>query len=186
MGRPKPLLPLRAGTYLGTIIDTLARSSVETTLVVLGSHADEIIAAIDWGSAVRILNRKWRRGMLGSLQAAVRALQRPEPGEVRFDALLLTLVDVPRFSTATVDALVSAYRTTATPIVAPEYAGRSGHPVLLCRSLWPELLDAPEEEGAIAVIRRYRDAILRVVVDDPWVLRDADTPEEHAALFAEP
>ncbi len=57
-------------------------------------------------------------------------------------------------------------------------AGKRGHPVIFSRALFAELLEAPEEEGAQAVVNRDPARIVYVEVDDPGVTLDLDTPAD--------
>ncbi|MEK7338271.1 MAG: NTP transferase domain-containing protein, partial [candidate division NC10 bacterium] len=68
------------------------------------------------------------------------------------------------------------------PLLLPVCEGRRGHPVCFARTLYPELLAAPEQEGARAVIRRHRALLREVVVDDPGIHQDVDSPEDLARL----
>ena len=65
----------------------------------------------------------------------------------------------------------------------PVYRGKSGHPVLLGAPLAAELLTLPAETVARDALARHAAAIALVEVDDAWILRDADTPEEYRALW---
>ena len=158
--------------------------------------------------AVEVLNPDWRQGMLSSLQAGIRdliAAESPadtfiesglesavesasepvEPGVLsgrRWDGLCMALVDVPRLSRRTVEALLAMRAGTRAAVVLPTYEGRRGHPVLFGRELWVALLEARAEEGPRAVVRAYSEELAEVTVDDPWILRDADTPDEHRRL----
>lgn len=179
MGRPKALLPLRGKTYLEVALGTLGSCDVEPLLVVLGSSAGDVLERVDLGRAVALLNRDWQRGMLGSLQLAVRHLIDERP---RATALLVALVDTPLFAATTVQALAQAFRGTGSPVVLPRHRGEHGHPVLFGRAAWDELLAASDGSGARAVVDAHRHDLVEVDVDDPWVLRDADTPAEHEQM----
>lgn len=180
MGRPKPLLPVGDTNYLGRILRTLAAVPV-ARFVVVGSRAEQVAEAarrLDPACSV-VVNDDWRRGMLSSLQLAIGELQRIG----NFTALLLCPVDTPGFRATTAGALLEAAGHGA-PIVVPRHGGRHGHPVLFADSVWGELLRAPADQGARAVVESHRHDLLDVDVDDPWVLCDADTPEAHARLRA--
>jgi CTP:molybdopterin cytidylyltransferase MocA len=179
MGSPKPLLPLAGSTYLQRVLQTLHRAPVSPVLVVLGARADEVRAGTDLGAALVVDNPRWETGMLSSLQAGVVALRRCAP-DAR--AMLACLVDSPRFAQSTATALVTEFLRTAAPIVLPSYHGRHGHPVLMSREVWPALLEADGPPGARAVIDAYRGRLSELAVDDPWILRDADTPADHERM----
>jgi molybdenum cofactor cytidylyltransferase len=64
-------------------------------------------------------------------------------------------------------------------IVIPSFRMRAGHPILLPRSLWPEILDCTGTLRDVMTAHRHRTRFL--VVDTPTVLADLDTPEDYAA-----
>ena len=178
MGSPKPLLPLGEDTYLGTILQTLAGAPVTAPIVVVGHAAADILDAVELEGSRVLVNEDWAQGMLSSVQLGVRSLL--DRGQV--EAMLLVLVDVPRFRVATVERLVEQFARTRPLLTVPTYAGEHGHPVLFARALFEELLQAPADDGARAVVDAHRVDLLEVDVDDPWVVRDADTPEDHRRL----
>ena len=187
MGRAKALLPLDGGdTFLTRIVRTFSDAGVEDVVVVVGHDADEIVASFAnvGGVAARarfIDNPDYEQGQLTSLLAGLRVVDRP--GVV---AVLVTLVDVPLVSTATVRAVVDRYRTTRAPIVRPVDGDRHGHPVLIARSLFDALRHADSSAGAKPIIRANVSLAGDVVVDDPGAFADADTPEEYERLLSGP
>jgi molybdenum cofactor cytidylyltransferase len=64
-------------------------------------------------------------------------------------------------------------------IVIPTHKGKRGHPVLLSSRLFSELLNAPLDQGAKAVVRAHRDETLELETDDEGVIIDIDTPDEY-------
>jgi molybdenum cofactor cytidylyltransferase len=62
--------------------------------------------------------------------------------------------------------------------VIARHDGHRGHPVLFDRSIFTELLDAPEDQGARVVVNADAARIVYVEVADPGILLDLDTPEE--------
>ena len=64
------------------------------------------------------------------------------------------------------------------PIVIARYQGRRGHPVLFERSLFQELLDAPEDQGARVVVNADASRVGYVDVDDAGTVLDLDTPAD--------
>ena len=183
MGSPKPLLPLAGETYLERILGTLATMPVGPIVVVLGAEAALIRAQIDLGECTVLVNERPETEMLGSLQLAIGYLQENVP-ECR--AVLVSLVDMPRFAGSSALQLVTAFLRTAAPIVVPAHEGRHGHPVLFSEQVWDELLSAPIDEGARVVVQAHRGEMEVVAVEDPWVLRDADTPEQHRQMHSGP
>jgi molybdenum cofactor cytidylyltransferase len=66
-------------------------------------------------------------------------------------------------------------------LVIPSHAMRRGHPILLPRWLWPEVLALPAGDTLRTVIQRHAAAIRYVEVDTASVLADLDTPEQYVA-----
>ena len=180
MGRTKAMLPLDPGdTFLTRIVRTFASASVEDVVVVVGHDADAIISSfahVDL-TARFVENPDYERGQLSSLIAGLRVTDRP--GVV---AALVTLVDVPLVSAATVRAVVDRYRRTRAPIVRPVRGEEHGHPVLIDRSLFDAIRHANPETGAKPIIRANVSPAGDVVVDDPGAFADFDSPDDYNKL----
>jgi molybdenum cofactor cytidylyltransferase len=99
------------------------------------------------------------------------------------EALLVTLVDVPMLTAATVSAVTEAWRRTRAPVVRPAVGDHHGHPVLFDRALFSELRTAPLDGGAKAVVRRHEASIVHVDPPDRGCLQDVDTPDDYRGLF---
>ncbi len=174
MGFPKALLPIAGHTFVEHIVQGLAAAGVEPIHVVLGAHADRIQAAADLAPAQVVLNPDWPRGQLSSLQAGLRALP------AGYDAVLMALVDHPLVEPRVVRAVIDAHARTGRPIVIPVHHGRRGHPVLFAARLVPELLAAPLDAGARAVVRAHAAEVLEVPTEARGILADIDTPQLYA------
>ena len=172
MGFPKALLPIQGRTFVEHIVGRLEMTRVVRIYVVLGAHRERILAAVDVTPAQVVVNLDWELGQLSSFQTGLRALPDGE-----YDAAIMALVDHPLIEPAVVDAVVAAFERTQRPVVVPVHEGRRGHPVLFAARLFPELLDAPINEGARAVVRAHAAEVLEVPVPAPGVLADIDTPE---------
>jgi molybdenum cofactor cytidylyltransferase len=174
MGRPKATLPLDGGeTFLTRIVRTFSAASVEDVVVVVGHEADAIVSSFaDVDLVARFVeNPDYEQGQLSSLIAGLRVVDRPG-----VNAVLMTLVDVPLVSAATIRAVVDRYRQTGAPIVRPVRGDEHGHPVLIDRSLFEAIRHADPAVGAKAVIRANVSKAGDVVVDDDGAFADFDTP----------
>ena len=135
----------------------------------LGHHAEEIRQATNLAEVEVVINSEYRRGQTSSLQAGLRALD-----QAGLEAVVLCLVDHPAATSATVRKLVESFRLSAAPVVIPTHQGQRGHPILISRTLFDELLSLGPEQGANLVVRKYRDRISFVEVDDGGILLDVD------------
>src|SRR5689334_4286818 len=110
MGRAKATLPLdRDDTFLTRIVRTFVDAGVEDVIIVVGHDADAIVASFADADAVMsrarfVDNPDYEQGQLSSLLAGLKVVDRP--GVV---AALVTLVDVPLVSPATVRAVIDCY-----------------------------------------------------------------------------
>jgi molybdenum cofactor cytidylyltransferase len=180
MGEDKALLTYRGRTFIETILATLREAGVTRLAVVLGHHADEIQRAVDFTGVDVIVNRDYRQRQTSSLQAGLKALDRG--AGMSLEAVLLCLVDHPAVPAEVVRALVAAFRAARSPVVIPTFKGQRGHPVLIGRTLFGELLGLSPEAGANSVIRKYRESTQFVEVDDAGILVDVDDPASYQKL----
>jgi molybdenum cofactor cytidylyltransferase len=181
MGRPKATLPLDTrDTFLTRIVRTFSEASVEDVVVVVGHDAGAVIASFtDVDLIARFVeNPGYDQGQLSSLLAGLRVVDRP--GVV---AALVTLVDMPLVSAATVRAVLDRYRETRAPIVRPVRGNEHGHPVLIDRSLFDVLRHADPSRGAKPVIRAHASPAGDVTVTDAGAFADADTPDDYERLL---
>jgi molybdenum cofactor cytidylyltransferase len=200
MGRFKLTLPWGGRTVIGQVIATLEAAGIGEIVVVTGHQADEVAAALAGTSAQVVHNQDYAAGeMLSSVQVGVRAAEvrrglKPPPsrsthraaGESRMKsaedapAVLLCLGDQPQMQADTVRAVLAAGEADRwSQIVIPSHRMRAGHPILLPRWLWPEILDCT---GTLRdVMAAHRDRTRYLVVDTPTILADLDTPEDYAA-----
>lgn len=146
MGSPKALLPYQGRPFLDHLLEITQHPKIDVRRVVLGAHAEPIAKAIDLAADEIVINEDWQKGQLSSIHAALRSLP---PGT---DGMLLCLIDHPLISADLVDNLITIFYSSHASIVLPVFGGRRGHPVLFSSKLYSELLGAPMETGARAVV----------------------------------
>jgi molybdenum cofactor cytidylyltransferase len=173
MGRPKALLPIAGQTFIERIVDALEKTEVGKTVVVLGYNAEEMRRKVEHLPVEILINPNYQQGQLSSLQTAVRRLQ----AESDCDAMLVHLVDHPYIDAKLVELMIRRFYETGKLIVVPRFGGKRGHPVIFSRKLFAELLDAPINEGAKAVVNAHRAETLEIETEDEGITLDIDTPE---------
>jgi molybdenum cofactor cytidylyltransferase len=181
MGRLKANLPVSTNpgnkeTFLRLIVRTLLDAGIDDVVIVLGHEMDAVLRNFtESGLPARFVeNADYASGQLSSLVAGLRVVDRPGVA-----ATLITLVDIPFVSAATVRAVVDCYHRTQVAIVRPVRAGRHGHPMLVDRSLFDELRHTDPRAGARPVIRAHATIEGDVEVDDEGAFADIDTPEDY-------
>ena len=173
MGRPKALLPIGGETFIERVVRTLKRTSVGKVIVVLGHNADEMSRRIAHLPVEILVNRDYKSGQLTSLQVAVRSLD----SQSDCDGMLVHLVDHPYIDARLVEIMIERFYESGKSLVVPRHAGKRGHPVIFARSLFEELLKAPLDQGAKAVVNAHRHETLEIDTTDEGITLDIDTPE---------
>jgi molybdenum cofactor cytidylyltransferase len=171
MGSPKALLPYQGRPFLEHLLEVTAHREIGTRRVVLGADAEPIAKAVNLKPHEVVINNDWEKGQLSSIQAALRSLP---PGT---DGILLCLIDHPLISAALVQDLIEQFQKTKKPIVLPLYEGRRGHPVIFAASLYDELLRAPLETGARAVVWAHQSDVEEVPTNEEGCVLNLNDPE---------
>jgi len=158
-----------AGTPLGiAAARTLARALAESVAVVRPG-ADLRAPLREAGLAVVECARA-DEGMGASLACGVAAA-------ADADGWVVALADMPWIAPGTIAAVAAALASGA-DIAAPVYRGARGHPVGFARRHYGDLVRLRGDEGARGIVARERERLVLIVVDDPGVLADVDTPAD--------
>ncbi|HEX4210904.1 MAG TPA: nucleotidyltransferase family protein [Candidatus Binataceae bacterium] len=172
MGYPKPLLKVGGVTFLAKSAAAMLEVT-ERLIVVLGAKGERIAAALPHDRRIlTVYNPNYTLGQLSSLQAG---LEQVGPQAA---AVIVHLADHPLVSAATFHLLVADYERSHWPIVITRYRGRRGHPVLFDRSIFSELIEAPQDQGARIVVNAEPARVGYVDVEDAGTVLDLDTPED--------
>jgi CTP:molybdopterin cytidylyltransferase MocA len=186
MGRPKASLPFGDTTALGLVLDACALAGLAPPIVVAGAEVDVVRRLVERarGGARVVENPRWAQGRTTSLQAGLAALATSSSAA----AFLLWPVDVCLPGVEVVGRLLEA-RAAAPDALAwvPCWGGRRGHPLLVARAAAPRFGSLPPDAPARDVVRALaaEGRLAHVDVDDPAVVWDMNTPEEHAARAQE-
>jgi CTP:molybdopterin cytidylyltransferase MocA len=177
MGSPKALLQYQGKSFLEHLLAVTKHPQIGARRIVLGADAEPITQALALPPGDVVINPVWQLGQLSSIHAALHNLP---PGT---DGILLCLVDHPLVSAELVAELVEAFYAGKKSIVLPVCAGRRGHPVIFSAELYEELLSAPLEHGARAVVWAHADDLAEVATKDSGCLRNINDPATLAALL---
>ena len=183
MGAPKALVQFRGKSFLAHLLEAAQHPKIGLLRVVLGAGEEDIRRALNLPDDIVVLNPDWQRGQLSSIQAALRALAPDARNDAAFaatalDGILLCPVDHPLVSRALIASLVAAFYSAARPpIVVPTFRSRRGHPVIFARSLFAELLLAPPDEGARAVVWAHAGEVAEVPTEEEGVVLNLNDPE---------
>ena len=172
MGKPKALIPYGESTFLQHLLDVTRHPKIGVTRVVLGAGAQEIQTAAKLDPSIVVLNPQWETGQLSSICEGLRRLANLET-----DGVVLCPVDHPLISARLVGDLVEQFYKSGKAIVVPTYLGRRGHPAIFSRALYGELLAAPPEKGARAVVWAHAADVLGFPTDEEGIVLNINDPE---------
>ena len=176
MGEAKQLLRLGERTLLDQVIENVRASGVVDIILVLGHAAETITKGITSRNLKVVVNAAYREGMGSSLRTGISALPR------EIDAALICLADQPLVRPETLKLLMDRYRASRAEIVIQMYKGFRGNPVLLDRSVFPEVMSLTGDIGCRAIFGSHLEGIVKVPVEDLGILLDLDSQEDFDRL----
>jgi CTP:molybdopterin cytidylyltransferase MocA/SAM-dependent methyltransferase len=177
-GGGKLLATIAGRAVLQHVLDALADAGVGESVVVLGQDAERIEAAIEWGSARRVVNPDPERGLSSSLQVGFATIGEDAGG------VLVALGDQPLVSATVIRALLEAPEKRGRPIVVPVYADDRGrNPVLVRRPAFRLVGEASGDRGLGPVLEAHPELVSEIAADG--TNPDVDTPEDLARAIEE-
>ena len=173
MGQPKMSLPWGEKTVLEQVIVTFKAAGVDDVLVVTGGAREQVEALIG-NSARKVFNPDYAEGeMLSSVQVGLAGLK---PG---VEAVLIGLGDQPQVQERCVRLVLDEYHKSGASIIVPSFQMRRGHPWLVARSYWDEILAMRSPASLRDFLNSHQDEIRYVEFDNNSILQDMDTPEDY-------
>ncbi|MGB8983691.1 MAG: nucleotidyltransferase family protein [Anaerolineales bacterium] len=175
MGQPKMLLPWGKVTVIEHVIATFMDAGIQDILLVTGGAHEQVEESTVHYPIRRIYNKDHAAGeMLSSLRCGLRALETTPA-----DAALIGLGDQPQVEAQSVRSIRAAYHESRSRLIVPSFQRRRGHPWLVARPLWEELLAMQPPESPRDFLNKHANEIHYVDVNTPSILADLDTPEDY-------
>jgi CTP:molybdopterin cytidylyltransferase MocA len=174
MGRNKLLMDVAGQPMIKHVIEAAAEGGCH---VVHAVYSDPALSDLLGGAVTCIHNPDAATGQASSLRVGLQSL--PE----ELEGVMVILGDQPLVGARTVRSLLKAWRREdARPAVAATYGAAKDWrpPVVVDRSLWPDLLELGGDEGARALLRRRPELLETVGVGG--LPDDVDTPEDYANI----
>jgi molybdenum cofactor cytidylyltransferase len=180
MGRPKLLLPWGDTTVIGQIIRHWRGLDANQIAIVVRPNDTELSAELDrlgFPAQDRIENPQPERGMFSSILCA--ANWHGWRKDISIWAIVLG--DQPHLRLETLRVLLNQAAQTPDAICQPQAGDRARHPVILPRKIFDEL----QNTGAETLkdfLKLFTDSGIQVVINDPGLTLDLDTPEDYIQL----
>lgn len=169
------MAPWRGRPLVLAALDRALAAPVRRIVLVFGENEAPAAAAVrfarDAGAGERLRTVRAERAALGlawSLKAGIGALAEDCAGAAVF------LGDMPEVDPALVGALCDRLAGGALA-AAPVWEGRRGHPALLSRALFADVMGLSGDQGAGALLSSLGDALALVPAQGPGCLFDVDT-----------
>jgi molybdenum cofactor cytidylyltransferase len=181
MGRDKALLPWNGTTFLSATIERL-KAYTQLVIVIAGANAKVLAPEVYARGAFLVVNPEPGRGQFSSLRVGLHeVLNRGR------DAAVVTLVDRPPASAATMETLMVAFAKHFTTddgkwAVVPQYGGKHGHPIVIGREMIEAFLREEPTSTARDVEHAHQEHVEYVTVDDANVIANINTPEDYQSL----
>jgi CTP:molybdopterin cytidylyltransferase MocA len=175
MGAFKPLLSFGPQTVIESSVANLCAGGITDIIVVVGHGGDEIREKLKAAGVSFVFNPDADTPMGVSIALGVKQI-----GD-HFEAVLIAPADHPAISGDTIGSIVNEWEQGAL-LVRPEYEGRGGHPVLVDRKYFAELLHLDPDRGLRGFFDRHHSETHRLSVNSPFIARDMDTWEDYVAL----
>jgi molybdenum cofactor cytidylyltransferase len=174
MGQPKMLLPWGKTTVIEHVVTTFLNAGIEDVIVVTGGAREQVENLVNQYHIRKVHNHDYATGeMLSSIQYALGVM----PDETR--AALIGLGDQPQVQEKSVRLICEEYRESQSRLIVPSFQMRRGHPWLVARPLWSEILALTPPESPRDFLNRHTEEIHYVSVETQSVLADLDTPEDY-------
>lgn len=170
---PKMILPFGKSTIIESVIANVAASDADKMVVVLGSWMEEIFQVIEKHNVNSCFNENYRQGMLSSVQCGLRFI----PGEFR--SVLICPGDQPMVDKGIINMVISAFKSSGKGIVIPAHEKKRGHPVMIDRKYYDEILNLKPADTLKRIMDNHPDDIEEVETGFSSILKDIDTPDDY-------
>ncbi|MDR3518183.1 MAG: NTP transferase domain-containing protein [Azospirillaceae bacterium] len=175
MGAFKPLLPLDGKAILEHAVELFRQGGIPDITVVVGHRSDELMPLLDRLAVRPVVNPSYDQGMYSSAVAGFAALPPTLTGCFFLPA------DIPLVRPHTI-ADLAAGTVHGAPVIYPTFGGQRGHPPLVARALFAEILASDGNGGVKAVLDRHDHEASEIAVFDQGIHLDIDRPADYQAV----
>jgi molybdenum cofactor cytidylyltransferase len=172
-GINKLLTNVNGVPMLRGVAQAALKSNVDEVIVVLGFEAEKAKETIVDLSCRTVINRDYEKGQSSSLIAGMRAINKSTL------AVLVLPGDLAKIETSSINLVIQSYIKEGGHIVSAAYNGRLGHPILLSRELFDEIMLITEESSGLkTLVMNHRNEMRLVETNTENVLTDVDSPDD--------
>lgn len=165
----KPFLLCRGKSFLEIAVQNVHSIHLNPIVIVTNDIFYEAISGQDFPAEI-LINPQPQHGMLSSILIGLTEIGSSCNG------VFLCPIDFPLVQQATFHKLLLAHQSDPDKIIQPAYNGKVGHPIVFPRILFQALQEAPLDQGARFVTRKYAHQLKIVPVEDTGILININTP----------
>ncbi len=182
MGKDNKLLKnIDGAPLIRNIALEITKSDLDSCSIVLGYQSDKVADVIKDLNINLILNPLWKEGQASSLKAALNSLTSS------YSDLLVMLGDLPGIKSGHINRIIEGHLSSEnrrSKITIPSFKGEKGNPVIWGESFFHDLSNLEGDVGGRVLFDQHPAAINLIVMDDPGVVTDTDTPEDFRSYLA--
>ena len=176
MGEDKLSLKFRDSTVFEITIQAITQAGFQQVIVVTRPGSNLADQARTYNCHL-VENPIPEEGLSSSLKAGLKAL------DSNIQGALFALADQPLITPELYSLLSNSYQKKLKLVTCPLYQGKRGNPTIFDRRTWPALQHIEGDQGGRSLLNKLaEEQIDYVVVDDPAVVNDIDTPADYACL----
>lgn len=177
LGQPKQLLYFKDASFISRITSEATYFAGDAVIVVTGSARDSVEDEIS-NQTITCYNPNWKDGMASSIKTGLKHLLLIYP---ELQSCIITVCDQPYLDAEVFRQLDTKQQQSGKGIVASQYAGATGVPVLFERQYFDALLQLEGQEGAKKLLQKYKNDVAIISFEKGAI--DIDTIHDYNNLI---
>lgn len=174
LGQPKQLLTFNGKLLMDIVTEAAIISGITPVLAVVGGHAGQLAEKL---KVDFVINEQWKAGVSTSIVTGLSTMLERNSD---LDSIILSVSDQPFISSAIFKALLETQQISGKGIVASQYAGTMGTPVLFTKKYFAQLLALSGNSGAKAIISENQYDLATIAFEKGYI--DIDTMVDYSNL----
>ena len=169
-GAPKQLARYQGQSLVRRMLHLARQTTGTRSVLVVGAEWQRVVEECRTEVPFVVRNERYESGMASSIACGIRSIKPVA------DAVLILLADQPLITIDHLSSLQEAWLMSPASIVATQFDGTSGPPVIFPASCFDALLTLQGDRGARSIIENNEDTVVKVAFEDAAI--DIDTPED--------
>jgi CTP:molybdopterin cytidylyltransferase MocA len=166
--QPKLLTPVNGKPLLQHAVDAATRSKAMSCTLVIGAHAQRLLAVVDPRRCAVVNNAGWKEGIASSVRAGL-------DNHLADGACIFMVGDDPFVGATDLDRLIALHRADRQAIVALKSGDVWGTPMLLPSNVFGSVTKLRGDAGAKRIAQRPGAQVRFVSALSPFAFADVDT-----------